>query len=48
MVKKDEDAYRLKNLSHFTVEFDYYLGQKKQKLWGKLLSMVYPHVGGVL
>ena len=30
MVKKDEDAYRLKNLSLFTVEFDYYLGQKNK------------------
>ena len=30
MVKNHEDAYRLKNLSLFTVEYDHYLGQKNK------------------
>ena len=42
MVKNHENAYRLKNLLLFAVE----CGQ--QKIWGKLASMAYPHVGGVL
>ena len=48
MVKNHEDAYQPKNLTLFTVEYDHYLRQKKQKLWGNLASMVYFHVGGVL
>ena len=48
MVKNHEDAYRLKFLSLFTVEYDHYRRQKKTKLWGNLAPMVYFHVGGVL
>ena len=38
-VKNHDDAYRLKNLSLFTIEYDQY--------W-HLASMVYYYVGGVL
>ena len=33
MDKIDEDAYQLKNLSLFTVEYDRYWGQKNKKIW---------------
>ena len=47
MVKSHEDAYWPDNLSLFSAICEHYR-EPKSKLWGKLASMVYLHVRGVL
>ena len=47
IVENSGVAYHLRNLTLFTVEYDHYWGQKN-KSYGKLSSLIYPHVGGVL
>ena len=45
MVKNHEDAYRLKNLSLFTVEGDYYRGQKN-KNYGEIWHLWFISMSG--
>ena len=43
MIKKDEDAYLIKNLLLFTVEYDHYWDQKKKL--GNQASMIISMLG---